>query len=397
MWIGALKRSSIGRRHWMHQRRDGTGDPSVVDDIQILPIGKKFVGGPGRMTSANGSVASDLSNDLRWPPPRRVNLANGRIQFEINICAALAAATLAVVLLGSTAGVAWFWSRGITAFDAALLVTMMFVTGLGISLGYHRLFSHRAYAATPGLRVALGILGAATLQGSIAIWASTHRRHHRFADRPGDPHSPVPQSRGRAPCTRAFLHAHVGWLVSRELAVYPAYIRDLSRDRCVRFVDRWYMCWGLAGWAAPGLIGAAWYGDWDGYWSGFFAGGPLRSFVQLNLTWLVNSLGHMIGRRPFRTNDQSRNNTLINALTMTGEGLHNNHHAFPWSARLALFPWEIDPSYWLLRLFKRFGWARNIHVPTDAQIAIRMEPFSAPHRAGGGPAFMQVRRMDALD
>jgi stearoyl-CoA desaturase (Delta-9 desaturase) len=299
---------------------------------------------------------------MTWPPSQRVSLLGGRVRFEFHLCPFLAAATLAVVVVGSAFGVAWFWSHGITVFDVVLLVTMKFVTGLGISLGYHRLFAHQAFEAKPGLRLALGVLGASTLQGAIALWVSSHRRHHRFADGPGDPHTPAVIAPGPFAAARAFLHAHVG---------------NLARDRCVRFVDRWYFVWAVAGWVVPGLIGAAWYGGWEGYWSGFFAGGPLRSLVQLNLTWLVNSLSHVRGRRPFATQDDSRNNALVNALTMNGEGLHNNHHAFPWSANMALFPGEFDPSYRVLRVFERLGWASNVSVPTAAQIARRTPTAAA--------------------
>lgn len=332
------------------------------------------------MTGQNGGSASDPGADLRWPPARRVRLFGFRNGFDLEFCPTAAAVTLIVVFVGGAAGFAWFAFRGIAAFDMALLAATMFVTGLGISLGYHRLFAHKSFVALPALRIGLGILGAMTMQGTIALWVSTHRRHHRYADQPGDPHSPVRGTapRGRAGPVRLFLHAHVGWLLSRNYAVYPGYIRDLCRDRCVRFVDRWYAAWGVAGWLAPGLAGAVWYGDTAGFWSGFFAGGPLRTLVQLNLTWLVNSLGHAAGKRHFATHDESRNNAVLNMLTMNGEGLHNNHHAFPWSARLAHTRGEIDPSYWVLCLLARVGLVSNVRVPAPAQLAALALPAPGP-------------------
>ena len=143
--------------------------------------------------------------------------------------------------------------------------------------------------------------------------------------------------------------------MSDAYCVYVDYVRDLRRDPVVRWVDRWYWLWVAASWVIPGFIGLAWYGTADGYWAGFFAGGPLRTLWQLNCTWAVNSIAHCFGRRRFETREDSRNSALVNTLTMNGEGLHNNHHAFPWSASFALFPGEIDPGYWVLRGFVATG------------------------------------------
>lgn len=324
--------------------------------------------------------------ERRWPPVMLLGRAGG-VHLRVDPAQVMSIVTLSLVTLGSAVGVWWFWTHGLTWFDVALLVAMKFVTGLGITLGLHRLFSHKAFEAVPALRAALGILGAMTAQGQTTMWCSIHRKHHRYSDLPGDPHSPLPIGPGLAGALRGFVHGHVGWIVSGNFCTYVDYVRDLRRDPVVAWVDRWYWLWVPLGWIIPGLIGAAWYGSWAGYWSGLFAGGALRTFFQLNFTWAVNSLAHWYGRRPFATRDDSRNNPLVNALTMNGEGLHNNHHAFPWSAKFALFRGEIDPAWYVLRAFERLGWARNIRVPAPRLIAARAahalpDPAAAVRSAG---------------
>jgi stearoyl-CoA desaturase (delta-9 desaturase) len=209
------------------------------------------------------------------------------------------------------------------------------------------------------------------MQGQISGWASVHRKHHRYSDRPGDPHSPRARGAGIGGAVRGFIQGHVGWVLSSAYCVYVDYVRDLRRDPVVIWVDRWYWLWVATGWVVPGFIGLAWYGTADGFWAGFFAGGPLRTLYHLNCTWAVNSIAHCFGRRRFVTHEDSRNNALVNTLAMNGEGLHNNHHAFPWSARFALFPGEIDVGYWVLRAFVFMGWATKIRVPASHLIAAR--------------------------
>ena len=306
--------------------------------------------------------------ERRWPPIVSLSVPLLRRRVHVDLPQVIAVATLAIVALGSVAGVWWFCVHGVTWFDVALFAFMTWGVGIGITLGYHRLFTHLAFQAKPWLRATLGIIGAAGMQGPITAWASIHRKHHRYSDRPGDPHSPV----GRGGIVRGFIHSHVGWMVTGGYAIYTDYARDLWRDRLVAWVDRWYLLWVAAGWVVPGLVGWAWYGGWDGYWAGLFAGGPLRALVQLNLTWSVNSLTHLFGRQPFVTSDDSRNSTLVNVVSIIGEGLHNAHHAFPWSARFALRPGEIDTGYWVLRLFERLGWVWNVRIPTERLIRARL-------------------------
>ncbi len=339
-----------------------------------------MVGFSEKQTASAACGVLPQEEERRWPPAIALRVPLLRRPVRVDPAQAIAVATLAAVGIGSIAGVWWFWVHGVTWFDVALLVLVTWLVGVGITLGYHRLFTHMAFEAKPWLRAALGIIGAAGMQGPIKAWASIHRKHHRYSDRPGDPHSPA----GSGGIVRRFLHSHVGWMVTGAYTVYLDYVRDLWRDPLVGWVDRWYPLWVVLGWVVPGLIGWAWYGGWDGYWAGLFAGGPLRALVQLNLTWSVNSLGHLIGRHPFATSDDSRNSTLVNVSTIIGEGLHNNHHAFPWSARFALFPGEVDTGYWVLRLFERLGWVSNVRIPSERLIRERSARGQVAVAARGG-------------
>jgi stearoyl-CoA desaturase (delta-9 desaturase) len=319
--------------------------------------------------------------DRRWPPPILLRLPYLRRGLRVDVMQVMAGVTLALVIVGSGAGVWWFATQGVTWFDVALLIAMKFMTGLGITLGYHRHFSHLAFRAKPALRAALGILGSTTMQGQILVWCSVHRKHHRYSDQHGDPHSPRPLGPGFGGSVRGFAHGHFAWTVDGAYTTYVDYVPDLRRDRLVAWIDRWHWLWGAASWVLCGFVGMAWYGGWEGYWSGLFAGGPLRSLFQLNFTWAVNSVAHCAGRRRFDTRDDSRNNALVNALAMNGEGLHNNHHAFPWSARFALFKGEIDVGWWCLKLFERLGWASRLRVPSPELVARRAIPTASLDRA----------------
>ena len=318
-----------------------------------------------------GLVLTDGDGNPRWPPLILLRRHRGGRSIAVDTMQIGAIGIYLFVVIGSAAAIWWFWTVGLTWFDAVLFVVSTFIVGLGTTLGYHRLFCHKAFEASPGIAMTLGILGAAALQGQIQVWASVHRKHHHHSDQDGDPHSPRPKAAGVRAAISAFVDGHVGWVLSGRFYCYLPYVRDLRKDRLILFIDRSYWIWALLGLILPGLIGAAWHGGWEGFVSGLFAGGILRAFFHLNTTWAVNSLGHLFGHRPFATKDDSTNNVLVNVLSMNGEGLHNNHHAFPWSARFALFRGEIDPGYLILCLLARLGLVWNIKTPSKTLIASR--------------------------
>ncbi len=221
--------------------------------------------------------------------------------------------------------------------------------GLGIGVGYHRLLTHKSFTARRPLTYLLATLGALTIQGGPAAWVANHRKHHENSDGPGDPHD----------STRGFWWAHMGWifvaLPDGEIeARQRRYAPDMMADPYFRFLDRWY-------WALQIPLGLALLAL--GGWGMVVWGIGVRLVATYHITYLVNSAAHWFGYQTYRSGDRSRNNWWV-ALLSYGEGWHNNHHAFPWSARHGLRFWEVDLSYVAIRLFKALGLVREVHVPS---------------------------------
>lgn len=239
--------------------------------------------------------------------------------------------------------------------DALIFALMYLVTGFGITVGFHRLFTHRSFEASPALRVALAIAGSMALQGPVIRWVSDHRRHHAHSDEPGDPHSPV---------VGGFFHAHVGWLWSDLRSRPTKYAKDLLGDKTIRALDRRYLWWMAASLAVPTLLGGLVGGSLEAAVSALLWGGFARLFFVHHVTWAINSVCHVVGRSPYASRDQSRNVAWL-ALPSLGESWHNNHHAFPTSSAHGLGWYQLDPSAWLIRAFVALGLASAPKRPTD--------------------------------
>ena len=262
--------------------------------------------------------------------------------------------------------------RPVTTVDLGLFLFFWLVRGLGISAGYHRLFTHRAYKASKGVRVALAICGSMAGLGPVISWAAMHRRHHQFADKTGDMHSPNLHGttfRGRV---RGFLHAHVTWMVKHEYPNIAHYAPDLIEDRSIVMVSRGYQTWVVLGIAVPAVMGGLLSWSWWGVLSGALWGGLVRMFVVAQSISALNSVSHTIGSRPYRTRDNSRNSYVL-GLLIWGEGWHHNHHAFPSSASFGLAWYRIDLSYWLVLALRGLGLAWDVKVPSREQIVSRDE------------------------
>ena len=265
-------------------------------------------------------------------------------------------ALILLPLLGALASVVLAVVRGLDAIDLVSFVAFYVWTGLGITVGYHRLFTHRAFAAHNNVRAVLAIAGAMAIQGPASRWVADHRRHHAHADRPGDPHSPV---------ERGLWHAHLGWLFTGERTDIARYAPDVLDDPILAQIERLYVVWVAVSLAAPALIGGV-VGGPSHALSGLVFAGLARICLLQHVTWCVNSICHRFGSQPFRTRDQSRNNWLVGLFAL-GEGWHNNHHAFPSSARQGLLPGQIDPAWALIRLLERLGLAWDVRRVSDRQ------------------------------
>ncbi len=253
------------------------------------------------------------------------------------------------------------WGGAVGWLELSLLVFGWIFTGMGISVGFHRMLTHKAFKAKAPVRALWVGLGSLALQGAPADWAATHIRHHAKADQDGDPHSPL----------EGFFHAHMGWLVrDRFVRSGPVY-EGLLEDPVVAFINRTYHWWMLASFAIPAAIGGLVTMSWIGALSGLVWGGAVRVFMGHHITWSVNSISHMFGTRPYETTDEARNNVLV-AILGFGEGWHNNHHAFPKAAFLGHTWWQVDPGKWAIKIMEKLGWVWDVWMPDDETRAKRM-------------------------
>ena len=258
--------------------------------------------------------------------------------------------------------VGWqLWEQALHTSDLIVFAIVYPLTGLGITVGFHRHLTHRAFKAKKPVRAALAILGSAAVEGPVISWVADHRKHHAFSDEPGDPHSPhVDHGGGLRGTLKGLAHAHLGWLfVHDQRALKTRYAPDLMKDPLIRFVDRTFVLWALAGLAVPFVLGVAIGGSLRAGLTGLLWGGAVRIFVLHHVTYSINSICHVFGRRRFRTSDESRNVFWL-ALLSFGESWHNNHHAFPTSARHGLGRWQLDPSALVIRGLEACGLAWDV-------------------------------------
>jgi stearoyl-CoA desaturase (Delta-9 desaturase) len=264
-----------------------------------------------------------------------------------------------VALLGVAIWLAWGGS--LHWQDLVVLAVSYLITGVGITVGYHRLFTHRSFKTGRALRALFAVFGSAAVEGPVIEWVSTHRKHHRFSDLPGDPHSPhTDHGVGWRGALRGLVHAHVGWMFRGiDRASENRYAKDLLADPLVCAVDRTFPLWVLLGLAFPFGLGVALTGSLAGGLTGMLWGGAIRILALHHATFSINSLCHFFGRRRFATGDESRNLAWL-ALPTFGESWHNNHHAFPTSAHHGLTRWQVDPGGWLIDGLEGLGLAWDV-------------------------------------
>ncbi len=268
--------------------------------------------------------------------------------------------------------VAWqLWDSLLGWRDILVFLLLYLLTGVGVTVGFHRLFTHRAFKTTPHVRAALAILGSAAIEGPVISWVADHRKHHQFSDQEGDPHSPhVGHGQGWRGALRGLAHAHVGWLfIHTHRGRRARYAPDLLADPIVSWVDRTFIVWALGGLAAAFALGWLCGGSPRDGLTGLLWGGAVRMLVLHHVTYSVNSLCHFFGSRRFDTGDESRNLAWLAPLSF-GEAWHNNHHAFPTSAAHGLRRWELDPSAFVIWVLERTGLAWGVvRIGPERQVA----------------------------
>lgn len=269
--------------------------------------------------------------------------------------------------LGFVTAIVWTWQYG---FMGWLYLSMFlggwFLTGWGITVGYHRMLSHRAFETSSWMEAIWAFLGAMAIEGSPLIWCATHRKHHRHSDKPEDPHSPLIHDGGWRDAIKGFVHAHCGWLFGAYWTDQDVdhYVPDLAPKKSLQIMDKYYLGFVMISVFLPGVIAGLVTSSWSGFGLGILWGGLARIFFTHHVTWSINSICHIFGKQEYDSNDGSRNNVIFGVLAH-GEGWHNNHHAFPTSARHGLRWWQIDTSWMIIWTMQKLGLVWNVKLPSQ--------------------------------
>lgn len=278
-----------------------------------------------------------------------------------------AAVILIVPFLVTVFFISFIGHFDISTFNIVLFLSFYLLTGLGITIGYHRLLAHKSFKTNRWLKIILISLGCMAFEGGPFIWVASHRRHHQHEDTAGDPHSPH-QNKSRI---LGFLHSHFLWFFNHTVEDWNFYIKDLLADPDLRKINRHHFWIALTGLIAPGIISGIYFRSWNEFWVGIILAGFMRVLFVQHITWSVNSICHLFGSRTYKTGDHSRNNVIFAVLAL-GEGWHNNHHAFPYSVKHGLRWWQFDLSFLVIRIFKFLGLASDLHVPTKEKLKTKL-------------------------
>jgi stearoyl-CoA desaturase (Delta-9 desaturase) len=285
-----------------------------------------------------------------------------------------------VPFLGLIAAVVLLWNQWVDWVDLTIMAVLYLIYGMGITVGYHRLLTHRAFQTHKPVQYGFAVLGSMGLQGGVLDWVADHRKHHAHTDQEGDPHSPHV---GHGEGLKGLYHAHVGWLFETHgQADWKKYARELYEDQTMKRINRLFPFWALASLVIPALLGWALHGfTLEGALRGLIWGGLVRAFFLHHVTWSINSVCHFFGRRRFELEDQSTNVAWL-ALPSLGEAWHHNHHAFPRSAAHGLRWWEVDVSSWIIGGLQRIGLAWNVVRITPERQQAKQAERRVPVHAG---------------
>lgn len=270
---------------------------------------------------------------------------------------------LGIPTLAVIAGVWLAFMHHVSALDLWILLGSYVLTGLGVTVGYHRLFTHRAFETTKPVRYLLALLGSTAAEGGVIVWSAQHRAHHAASDAPGDPHSPK---------LGGLWHSHYGHVFKQvERVDVERFAPDLLREPFLLWLEKYAAVGVILGLVAPALVGFAFTHTWQGAATAFLWGGLIRLFLITHATGAVNSICHVFGTKPFDTGDESRNVWWLMPVTL-GESWHSGHHAFPTSARHGLRWWEADPSWCVIWLMEKVGLASNVIRVSPERVKVKL-------------------------
>ncbi len=315
---------------------------------------------------APGATAASTSVESEPGTKRRPGWEQALVYLVVGL--PMVGLVVAVLLAASYGGISWA--------DAGIAFVFYLLSGFGVTVGFHRFFTHQSFKANRALKIVLAVAGSLSLEGPVIRWVADHRKHHAFSDAEGDPHSPWRFGASTRGLLKGLAWAHTGWLFDREQTSARRWAPDLIADRDIMKVNKLFPVIALSSLLAPTLMGFALTGTAKGAFTAYIWGGLVRILVVHHVTWSVNSLCHVIGERPYKTVDKASNVSWL-ALVSFGESWHNLHHADPKCARHGVEKGQLDTSAELIRLLEKAGWATDVRWPTEKRMArIRKEPVS---------------------
>jgi len=313
-------------------------------------------------------MTATIETDTRTDEPTRATLGGDVQSRKEQIALGI---FIAVPFLAILAAVPVAWGGWLGWSDIAIATFMYFLTGHGITVGYHRLFTHKAFKANRVVKIFFAITGSMAIQGPVVRWVADHRKHHKFSDREGDPHSPWRYGNNLKALTRGFLHAHMMWLFDTEQTPQRKYAPDLMKDRDIVRVSKLFFVWVTVSLALPLVLGGLITWSWQGALTAFFWGSLVRVGLLHHVTWSINSICHTIGARPFVSRDKSANVWWL-AIPSMGESWHNLHHADPTCARHGVMRGQLDSSARIIWVMEKAGWVSDVRWPVKDRLDAKL-------------------------
>ena len=290
-----------------------------------------------------------------------------------------------VPILAVIAAIPVAWGGWLSWVDVSLVVLFWLLTASGITVGFHRYFTHGSFKTNRAVKITLAVLGSMALQGSVAQWVADHRKHHKYSDEADDPHSPWRFGTSKRAVAKGLIWAHMGWLFEASNSPIVQYAPDIVEDRDLQRVTRAFPWIVTASLLLPALIGGLVTWSWIGALTAFFWGSLFRVAFVHHVTWSINSITHVWGKQPFASRDLSGNVAWL-AIASLGESWHNLHHAEPTAARHGVFKGQVDASAGIIRTLERLGWAWDVRWPKPERLVRKLtDPSLAPRIRGYVP------------
>jgi len=355
-----------------------TTSPDTVNETEVTTS-------PARPTATTAAQASSTTAPAADGSIGGATRVQPRSEFEDEPSSTfqrvLVGVFVAIPLMALIAAIPLAWAWGLLGWhDVIIALVFYWVSGLGITVGYHRYFTHGSFKAKTGLRVALAIAGSLAIEGPVITWVSDHRRHHKYSDKEGDPHSPWRYGDDTKALAKGLLYAHIGWLFDPNQTSQQKFSPDLLADKRVKGVDAWFPGLVAVTLLLPALIGGVWGMSIHGALTAFFWATLVRIALLHHVTWAINSICHTFGNEDFEVRDRSRNVSWL-AIASFGESWHNLHHADPTCARHGALRGQLDPSARVIWAFEKLGWAYDVRWPDEARLSAK-RPATATRKLG---------------